>query len=168
MQSIVDNPACWVFLVLNGDLNLPIKGAMDLLVSFLIFFMTHLHLAWHDLRSGLGYAPSFCLPLIPNPKETLWLKRRIYMQEFNIYCPLCWWTILLGTHRVQSTPRATEDTSPWSSDPEIGRGMGREDARCIWAFWQTSQIPLLNIFKWEKVTFLWLISETESTIYGCW
>lgn len=80
MQSIVDNPACWVFLVLNVDLNLPIKGKMDLLVSFLIFFMTHLHLAWHDLSSGLGYAPSFCLPP-PNSQS----QRDIVIEEKYIY-----------------------------------------------------------------------------------
>lgn len=54
--------------------------------------------------------------------------------------------------------------SSWTSDLEIGRGMGREDARGMWVSWQTPQIPLLDVFKWENITFLWLISETESII----
>ena len=75
----------------------------------------------------------------------------------------------MGTHRAQS--------APWVVESDKGnRGyefmtfdleMGREDARCMGVSWQSSQTPLLNVFNWGNVTFLWLIYEPKSIIYGC-
>lgn len=65
----------------------------------------------------------------------------------------------LGLWRVT---KVMEDTGSWTFDLE----MGREDARCVQVSWQISQIPLLNVFKWGEVAFLWLISEPDSIIYG--
>lgn len=51
-------------------------------------------------------------------------------------------------HGLWRVTKIMEVTGSWTFDLE----MSREDARCMWVYWQTSQIPLLSVFKWGKVT----------------